>query len=525
MKKILYVFDYTKLDDFKSAFSSKNFVSFASVFNKANDIKYIHNLNKEFINNCIIDITVLADETGYYPLFIERYLYDLMEYCEAVGFSINISKKDDLLKKFPYMFEEINTEYGVIYDTTIEQEISTSITETNIMPIPLLLYKKTLLEGMLDKYQIISIGSFFTGTDNLSYQFNIESVKDVLINKDIKYVDITQIIHIFALRKDLVLTFEIILRQIQIRKPDIQFLISEEMVDEIKKYLPFTFRNNKEFFNIDIKSDENDSEIKFISDKMITEIVSNLMSKLKGHESFKEDFCFNLRKFILLNKLNQRKIFSVFLTGESGIGKTEFAKILSEIIYPNQQLIKINFGNYSNEGVLNSLIGSPLGYIGSEEGGELINKMNLSKSKVILIDEFEKATPSVFHFFYELLEDGKFTDRHGIEHNLDGYIIIFTSNMSKRKYVETVPDPLKSRFDMVYRFVELSEEEKIRFINEVAQKLNDKIYEKTLVKIEIEKISKQLGSLIQYNNLRSIKRKVEDIVIAEYYKVKNSDRL
>ena len=151
--------------------------------------------------------------------------------------------------------------------------------------------------------------------------------------------------------------------------------------------------------------------------------------------------------------------------------------------------------------------------------------MNLSKSKVILIDEFEKATPSVFHFFYELLEDGKFTDRHGIEHNLDGYIIIFTSNMSKRKYVETVPDPLKSRFDMVYRFVELSEEEKIRFINEVAQKLNDKIYEKTLVKIEIEKISKQLGSLIQYNNLRSIKRKVEDIVIAEYYKVKNSDRL
>ncbi|WP_033125144.1 hypothetical protein [Eubacterium sp. ER2] len=78
---------------------------------------------------------------------------------------------------------------------------------------------------------------------------------------------------------------------------------------------------------------------------------------------------------------------------------------------------------------------------------------------------------------------------------------------------------------MVYRFVELSEEEKIRFINEVAQKLNDKIYEKTLVKIEIEKISKQLGSLIQYNNLRSIKRKVEDIVIAEYYKVKNSDRL
>lgn len=73
-------------------------------------------------------------------------------------------------------------------------------------------------------------------------------------------------------------------------------------------------------------------------------------------------------------------------------------------MYPNQAFIKINFGNYSNEGVLNSLIGSPLGYIGSEEGGELINKMKLSKSKVILIDEFEKATPSVFHFFMNCLK-------------------------------------------------------------------------------------------------------------------------
>ena len=85
---------------------------------------------------------------------------------------------------------------------------------------------------------------------------------------------------------------------------------------------------------------------------------------------------------------------------------------MSQVIFPGEPLIKINFGNYSTEGVLNSLIGSPLGYIGSEEGGELINKIDTSKSKVILIDEFEKATPSVYNFFYELLEDGVFTDRN-----------------------------------------------------------------------------------------------------------------
>ena len=192
--------------------------------------------------------------------------------------------------------------------------------------------------------------------------------------------------------------------------------------------------------------------------------------------------------------------------------------MLSEAMYPSESLIKINFGNYSNEGVLNSLIGSPLGYVGSQEGGELINKMKISNSKIILIDEFEKATPSVFHFFYELLEDGKFTDRHGTAHSMDGYIIIFTSNMSRKRYIDNVPDPLKSRFDMVYCFVDLPTKEKEKFAVEVAQKLIEKIYENTKINIEITSIKNELDELITHNNLRSIKRKVEDVVITEYYK-------
>lgn len=520
MNKTIYTFDSEKLNNFKADFPSRNFISFALIFNWASTIEAIEELDDEYINNCIVDITALALENGYYKLFIERYLYALVEHFENVEFSVNNLKKDMLLKKFPYIFEEINTKYSAICDDITEEEKLVPITETNINPIPLLLYKQSLLDSILDKYEIVSIGSFFTGTDNLNYKFNIESINEILLSKNIKYIDITQMIHTFALRKDLVLTFEIILRQIQMKKNDIQFLVSDEMVNEINKYLPFTFKNDKDFFNTDAKLGLSNLETNPISDSKVTEIIENLALQLKGHEAFKEDFCFNLKKFMLLNELKQRKIFSIFLTGESGIGKTEFAKILSEIMYPKQMLIKINFGNYSNEGVLNSLIGSPLGYIGSEEGGELINKMRLSKSKVILIDEFEKATPSVFHFFYELLEDGKFTDRHGTEHNLDGYIIVFTSNMSQKKYIEMVPDPLKSRFDMVYRFVELSNDEKIRFINEAALKLSDTIYEKTSINIRIENISQQLSSLIQYNNLRSIKRKVEDIVITEFYKVK-----
>lgn len=519
MNKVLYVFDFEKLDDFKLKFPSRNFVSIALIFNLAPNVETIDDLDNDFIDNCIIDITSLAFDNGYYKLFLERYLYALIKNFANVEFSINSIKKDVLLKKFPYMFDETNEEYSIISDESTGKEKIIPIGERNIAPIPLLLYKQSLLEKVLEKYQIVSVGSFFSGTDSINYKFNAEAIKDILAVQDIQYIDITQMVHTFALRKDLVLTFEIVLRQIQNKKPNIQFLISEDMEEELKKYLPFTFENNKDFFTSKVEGEAESCETDLHLDSIVPEIITNLMSQLKGHENFKKDFSFNLQKFALLNKMKQRKIFSVFLTGESGIGKTEFAKILSEIMYPNQTLIKINFGNYSNEGVLNSLIGSPLGYIGSEEGGELINKISLSKSKVILIDEFEKATPSVSHFFYELLEDGKFTDRHGTEHNLNGYIIVFTSNMSKKRYIEYVPDPLKSRFDMVYRFIELSSEEKIRFINETAGELRDKIYETTSVKVKTDNISYQLDSLIKYNNLRSIKRKVEDIVIEEYYKI------
>jgi len=136
---------------------------------------------------------------------------------------------------------------------------------------------------------------------------------------------------------------------------------------------------------------------------------------------------------------------------------------------------------------------------------------------ILPIDEFEKATPSVFHFFYELLEDGKFTDRHGIEHNLDGYIIIFTSNMTQKKYIENVPNPLKSRFDMVYCLVELPPAEKERFVIDTATDLISKILKSTNVTVDINCVRTEMNSLIKNNNLRSIKRKIEDIIITQYY--------
>ena len=110
--------------------------------------------------------------------------------------------------------------------------------------------------------------------------------------------------------------------------------------------------------------------------------------KLYGHEKFKKEFHNLVNTFRVFNKIGEHNILSLFLMGESGIGKTEVARTLHQCLGGRRKLAKINFGNYSSKDALNSLIGSPRGYIGSESG-ELFMKVKESDTGVILIDEFE----------------------------------------------------------------------------------------------------------------------------------------
>ena len=115
------------------------------------------------------------------------------------------------------------------------------------------------------------------------------------------------------------------------------------------------------------------------------------------------------------------------------------------------QLIKINFGNYSSKDSINSLIGSPRGYIGSEDG-ELSLKLSKKHNGIILCDEFEKADSKIFSFFLELLEEGKFTDSQSREYDLNGYVIIFTSNLNSSEFSENIPDEFQTRLDLISEF-------------------------------------------------------------------------
>ena len=300
------------------------------------------------------------------------------------------------------------------------------------------------------------------------------------------------------------------------------FWLNKLKYESVLKELPLLFEDeeiNENFANPEVQNFNPDDKMKDSSDTEFSNKIQEAASNLIGHDLFKEDFIQKYKNFILLERIGVRKIFSVFLIGESGIGKTEFAKILSKSLYPDEELTKINFGNYSTEGVLNSLIGSPLGYVGSDEGGELIRKINSSKSKIILIDEFEKATPAVFNFFYELLEDGKFTDRHGVAHNLNGYTIVFTSNMTSEHYIQYIPASLRSRFDLLSDFQIPNLDEKRLFIQEQADSLVDKLNSIKNTTYEIsDELMKKILSFSEENNLRHIKRLVQDAIAEDFRK-------
>lgn len=186
---------------------------------------------------------------------------------------------------------------------------------------------------------------------------------------------------------------------------------------------------------------------------------------LYGHDRFKKDFINLVNTFKIFNSIGEHEVLSVFLMGDSGVGKTEVARAIYKAMGGKNNLAKINFGNYSSSDALNSLIGSPRGFIGSESG-ELFDKVLNTDIGVILIDEFEKANTPVFNYFLEVLESGIATNSQGEEVDLSEYIFIFTSNIPQDKFSEYFSPELRSRFDYKGYFGPLSSAVKKQYLSE-----------------------------------------------------------
>ncbi|MPM96383.1 Chaperone protein ClpB [bioreactor metagenome] len=211
-----------------------------------------------------------------------------------------------------------------------------------------------------------------------------------------------------------------------------------------------------------------------------------------------------MKNFISLNKAKEQKVFSIFLFGASGIGKTEVARLIANGLQSDCYLAKINFQNYSSQDALNSLIGSPAGYVGCNNG-ELSEKIQKSKVGVLLCDEFEKTTRPVFSFFLELLEEGQFTDSMAREYDMDGYIIIFTSNLlNEADYKKAIPPELQTRFDLVCEFENPTMEEKIEFLDLLLEMAKSNYIEQ-FAEIEITEDEKKQLYAFDYSSLSSLR--------------------
>ena len=236
--------------------------------------------------------------------------------------------------------------------------------------------------------------------------------------------------------------------------------------------------------------------------------------KLYGHEKFKREFHNLVNTYRVFNKIGEHNILSLFLMGESGIGKTEVARTLHQCLGGKRKLAKINFGNYSSKDALNSLIGSPRGYIGSESG-ELFMKVKESDTGVILIDEFEKGDSIIYNYFLDVLENGKMTNSQGEDIDLNGYVIIFTSNLTPQNFDSFLSPELRSRFNYIGIFQALKNNDKEKFVkrrmSDIIGKYNDN-YETKLPSYSHSMLCSRIN-VNEYTNMRDLNQRIREVFV------------
>ena len=133
----------------------------------------------------------------------------------------------------------------------------------------------------------------------------------------------------------------------------------------------------------------------------------------------------------------KRPIGSFLFLGPTGVGKTEVSKALAEAVFGNEDaMIRVDMSEYMEKHSVSKMIGSPPGYVGHEDGGQLSEKVRRNPSSVVLFDEIEKAHPDVFNILLQVLDDGHITDSQGRKVDFKNTIIIMTSNAGAQSIIE-----------------------------------------------------------------------------------------
>ena len=163
----------------------------------------------------------------------------------------------------------------------------------------------------------------------------------------------------------------------------------------------------------------------------------NLHKRIIGQNEAVEAVAKAIKRSRVGLKDPNRPIGSFLFLGPTGVGKTELSKALAEILFENEKaLIKLDMSEYMEAHSISKLIGSPPGYVGFDNGGQLTEKIRRQPYSLILLDEIEKAHPDVLNLLLQILEEGRLTDSQGREVNFKNTVIIMTSNLGARYITE-----------------------------------------------------------------------------------------
>ena len=226
----------------------------------------------------------------------------------------------------------------------------------------------------------------------------------------------------------------------------------------------------------------------------LSKLTSIISKKLIGQDEAVEKVVKAIQRNRSGLKAPDKPIGSFIFLGQTGVGKTQLAKILAEEIFDSDEsLIRIDMSEYMEKFAISRLIGAPPGYVGYEEGGQLSEKVRRRPYSVILMDEVEKAHPDVFNMMLQVLDDGFLTDSLGRKVNFQNTIIIMTSNIGARQVkdfgtgVGFETSSQKSQSELIKKGV-IENALKKTFAPEFLNRIDDFVIFNSLSKKDISKI-------------------------------------
>ena len=180
-------------------------------------------------------------------------------------------------------------------------------------------------------------------------------------------------------------------------------------------------------------------------------------------------------------KDENRPIGSFLFMGPTGVGKTEVAKALAEALFDSEShIIRLDMSEYMEDFTFTRLIGSPPGYVGFEEGGQLTEPVKRNPYSIVLFDEIEKAHPQIFNVLLQILDDGRLTDSQGVVGDFKNTIIIMTSNLGSQSILEGHPEEATALLRKTFKPEFLNRIDEIIYFNPLSKDMQIKIVDKML---------------------------------------------